>query len=242
MRRSDSEYEFKRLVRQKWALVIITAFVFLVSLGIFGVCIWIRFDLDFREWVREINWYSYWYAMYVIMISMVLVACTSLLLLYGAVAESRFALAVCLFLLVICWILELAGSICICVYGVEESEILTNDLREVFFALIYRMDYDDRASRILKIVQEYVRCCGANGSEDYIEAYKPVPVECRDQIDGGEFAYGCAQQFAWWLEPWTATLAGVCTTFLLIHIVQIVLISKIMGQIRRYERTLDYEN
>ena len=44
-----------------------------------------------------------------------------------------------------------------------------------------------------------VRCCGANGSEDYIAALKPVPMECRDQVDGGEYPYGCAQQFAWWL-------------------------------------------
>ena len=49
-----------------------------------------------------------------------------------------------------------------------------------------------------------VRCCGANGSEDYIAALKPVPMECRDRIDGGEYPYGCAQNFAWWLEPWSA--------------------------------------
>ena len=45
---------------------------------------------------------------------------------------------------------------CICVYGVEESKSLTTQLREVFFELIYRMDYDARAARILRIVQEYV--------------------------------------------------------------------------------------
>ena len=44
----------------------------------------------------------------------------------------------------------------ILVYGVEESDVLTNDLKEVFFKLIYRMDHDERANRILKIVQEYV--------------------------------------------------------------------------------------
>ena len=35
-------------------------------------------------------------------------------------------------------------------------------------------------------------------------ALKPVPMECRDRIDGGEYPYGCAQNFAWWLEPWSA--------------------------------------
>ena len=51
-----------------------------------------------------------------------------------------------------------------------------------------------------------VRCCGANGSEDYIAALKPVPMECRDQVDGGEYPYGCAQQFAWWLGMISNTL------------------------------------
>lgn len=85
-----------------------------------------------------------------------------------------------------------------------------------------------------------MRCCGARGSEDYIEAMKPVPMECRDPIDGGEFPYGCAQQFAWWLEPWSATLAGVCFFFIIAHIVQMVLASKIMKSIREmYEKAPD---
>merc|ERR1712214_149174 len=44
---------------------------------------WIRFDLDFWEWVMEIDWYSYWNAMYVVMVAMVIVIC-----LYG-VEESK---------------------------------------------------------------------------------------------------------------------------------------------------------
>jgi hypothetical protein len=30
----------------------------------------IRFDLDFQVWVRDIDWHSYWYCMYVIMVAM----------------------------------------------------------------------------------------------------------------------------------------------------------------------------
>ena len=56
----------------------------------------------------------------------------------------------------LCLLLEFIGGIVILVYGVEESDVLTNDLKEVFFKLIYRMDHDERANRILKIVQEYV--------------------------------------------------------------------------------------
>ena len=94
--------------------------------------------------------------MYVIMISMVLCLLVSLLHFYGVLNESRTALTFAMVAYVLIMILELSGAIAICIYGVEESEILTNDLNDVFFKLIYRMDHDERANRILKIVQEYV--------------------------------------------------------------------------------------
>lgn len=56
MRRSESEYEFQRLMNMKWALMLIDAFVFVAALANFGICLWIRFDLDFKEWVREMDW------------------------------------------------------------------------------------------------------------------------------------------------------------------------------------------
>lgn len=56
-RYEDQDREFDRLMRLRWALLITGVFVFLLGLSIFGVCLWIRFDLDFREWVRELDWY-----------------------------------------------------------------------------------------------------------------------------------------------------------------------------------------
>ena len=95
--------------------------------------------------------------MYVIMVAMVVVMPTSLLILYATIMERRGVLLLTLFLLVIAWILEFVGAIVICLYGVEESDVLTDQLKEVFFSLIYSMDYNPRSSRILRIVQEYVR-------------------------------------------------------------------------------------
>jgi len=43
-----------------------------------------------------------------------------------------------------------------------------------------------------------VGCCGADGSQDFIDAFKPVPMECRDLITGVEYPYGCQQQLAWY--------------------------------------------
>ena len=94
--------------------------------------------------------------MYVVWFAMCFNIVSSITSAYGSIMESRFALGSTIVLRVITMLLEFIGAIVICIYGVEESDILTEDLREVFYKLIYRMDYDNRANRILKIVQEYV--------------------------------------------------------------------------------------
>ena len=53
-----------------------------------------RFDLDFAEWVVEIGWYTYWNAMYVVMVAMLLHTLNSLLLYYATITESTSLLIV----------------------------------------------------------------------------------------------------------------------------------------------------
>ena len=53
---AESNEDFKVLQRWKWALLLIDVVVFLVAAAVIPVCFWIRFDLDFWEWVVEIEW------------------------------------------------------------------------------------------------------------------------------------------------------------------------------------------
>ena len=84
------------------------------------------------------------------------------------------------------------GTALICVYGVEESAVLNQDLHNVFISKIYLWDVDQRASRILKQIFEYVNqkflvkrlffitkvgCCGADGGVDFVHVHKPIPFE-----------------------------------------------------------------
>ena len=84
------------------------------------------------------------------------------------------------------------GTALICVYGVEESAVLTQELHNVFISKIYLWDVDQRASRILKQIFEYVNrkflvkklffiakvgCCGADGGVDFVHVHKPIPFE-----------------------------------------------------------------
>jgi hypothetical protein len=226
----------KIINRYKWVLLILNGISFFVAIGAFSVCVWIRFDLDFWEWVVEIDWYTYWYAIYLIMVTLCLVIANSIVGLFGTVQERTGLLMFNMVSLGLLFFLQLAGAITICVYGVEESPVLVNELHEVFIKLVYLWDVDPRASRILRQIQEYVGCCGADGSDDFINAFKPVPYECRDLITGNEYNFGCQQQFAWWLEPWTACLAGIMVVYLVADVFGIWATRKLRLAIVEYHR------
>ena len=65
--------------------------------------------------------------------------------------------------------MEFIGAVVICVYGVEESHQLTDQLREVFLELIYRKEFDAKSTRILNQMQEYVSCTHTWASNGFLE-------------------------------------------------------------------------
>ena len=56
MRKGDSEYDLRKLEQAKVPVLFLNAFVLVVALVNWALCIWIRVDLDFRRWVQEIEW------------------------------------------------------------------------------------------------------------------------------------------------------------------------------------------
>ena len=127
------------------------------------------------------------------MITMMLKAMVLVLGWWTVWTQSRMLSLLCAVLHPLMFILHLTGTIFICIYGVEESSALTDELMDVFLALVYKWDTDPRASRILKQIMEYVKflllfrsiisnifqvgCCAADGGGDFIAVYKPIPVE-----------------------------------------------------------------
>ena len=100
---------------------------------------------------------------------------------------------------------------------------------------VYKETFSTRyIHRALNMVQEYVGCCGSTGSDDYNSALKAVPNECRDPVTGLEYPYGCSQQFAWWLEPWTCAVAGLTSGLVLLHIAQIIIGTGIKNKLKDY--------
>jgi hypothetical protein len=56
MRKGESEFELRQLEKAKIPVLVVNIFVFVVALACFTICCWIRFDLDFQRWVRELDW------------------------------------------------------------------------------------------------------------------------------------------------------------------------------------------
>jgi len=231
------EEDLHRTITTHRLLIITVNFVaLLTSLVTITICFWIRFDLDFWEWVQEIEWYSYWYAMYPSMFASIGVALLSIVSIKGAVDVNLGWTGCYMWTLVIMFFFHLICAVVIIVWGVEESTVLIGELSQTFLRLVYDWDEDPRSSRILKQIMEYVGCCGADGSDDFINAFKPVPYECRDRVLGTEYAYGCQQGLAWWLEPWSGFLGGVNVFFMVIDVFAFWIVRRFNFFVNTYRR------
>ena len=125
----------------------VNIFTLAVAISDFAICIWIRFDLDFADWIHNIEWYSYWNSVYVIIAGVAAAICVTLFQSFSVIKESTKKLAFCNFMFGLIMITEFAGIVCICVFGLEGSDVLIEQLRDVFIGLVYASTYDPKATR-----------------------------------------------------------------------------------------------
>ena len=74
-------------------------------------------------------------------------------------------------------------------------------------------------------------------SMDFIKVHKEVPFSCRHPVTGNRFRYGCPQTVAWWLEPWTSTLAGISLGFCLLDFLVIGITVRVRNYIGMVKET-----
>ena len=70
-------------------------------------------------------------------------------------------------------------------------------------------------------------------SFDFINVRKPVPDSCRHPVSGNRYGYNCPQVLAWWLEPWTSTLASISLGFCLFDVVIVIMTQKLRTLIQK---------
>jgi len=205
----------------KYFLYFFNAASLMTSLAVCTIGVWIRCDWDFKEYVHQLEMYHFWTGAYILIAASVIVMVLSAFGCFGAITENPFILSLYGVLLVICFILELAGLAYILDNGTLWSK-MTWWLRDKFYELIYKSDENPRMARILRIIQEEVGCCGSYSSLDYINVNKPVPPECRDHNTGNEYEDGCYITFSRFLETRSGWIAGFALLLCCLQILGII--------------------
>ncbi|KAI9552592.1 hypothetical protein GHT06_020457 [Daphnia sinensis] len=198
----------RALLCMKYFLFVFNVLSFLTAVVILTLGLWIRYDWDFKHYILELRLYQFWTGVYILIAAASIVMAISFLGCCGTIMENPTVLGLYGVLLIVCFLLEIAGVAYLLNNGTLWSNV-TWWLRDRFYELIYVSDTNAREARILRIIQEEIGCCGSYSSLDYINVHKPVPNECRDKATGNEYLDGCYIRMSRYLEERSGWIAGV---------------------------------
>ncbi|KAK8730556.1 hypothetical protein OTU49_008066 [Cherax quadricarinatus] len=145
----------------------------------------------------------------------------------------------------VCFLLELGGAAYMLTNGIRGSHI-ENWLRHRFYYLISVSDYDERSSRIMNIIQEWVGCCGSTGVLDYVRWNKVIPYTCYNPVTGNAwyvdgYGYmGCVRGFTRFLETKAAWIASVALFLAFFQICCFVAAFYLIRLKRDYQKSQDF--
>jgi len=204
----------------------------LLGASIFGLAMYMRLEPGFADWVEKLELYEYYTGIYILIAAGIVVIIVSFVGCVSAFMENRMMLTIFIAVQVLSFILGAAGSAVLLDYSTRDSQ-LQPLIRQRMLYLISQ-SHHDYAYAILRMVQETIGCCGADGPNDYMNLLKPLPTECRNTVTGNAFFHGCVDELTWFLEEkagWLAALAlGVC----FINVINIVM-SVVLSQALKKE-------
>ncbi|XP_046395278.1 tetraspanin-2A [Ischnura elegans] len=216
----------------KWTIISLNVISWIIGASVFALCIWLRTEPNFSEWMEKLDVEEFYIGIYVLMLASIIVMGVSFLGCCSAVMERHSLLYASVGILALCFACEMAGSAVLLDNGTYQSK-LQPLLRTTLRKLIVNINNPDYAE-ILRMIQENVGCCGADGPNDYILLEQPLPPECRDTVTGNAFFYGCVEEFTWFVEDKSGWTSGLCMLLALVQTVSIVL-SLIMVQTLKKE-------
>nr|CAD7203663.1 unnamed protein product [Timema douglasi]CAD7408999.1 unnamed protein product [Timema poppensis] len=122
---------------------------------------------------------------------------------------------------VVSFILGLAGAAVLLDHTTYDSSLqplIRNSMNNLIST-----SQNENSANILRMIQENIGCCGADGPTDYINMKKPLPTECRDTVTGNAFFYGCVEELTWFLESKSGWVSGIAMALCMAHVINIVL-------------------
>ncbi|XP_076298550.1 tetraspanin 2A isoform X4 [Lasioglossum baleicum] len=205
----------------------------------FGLCIWLRLDPGFQEWVEFLDIYEFYNGIYILLAASILIIIITFIGCGVALMEHVLGLFVFVGLQLFCYVMGLAGTALLLDYSTYDSQIQPL-IRKSMLSLINNYQ-DDRATYVLQLVQESIGCCGADGPRDYLTLKKPLPNECRDSVTGNAFFHGCVEEISWFLEGRSGWLAGLALALCVLHIIIAALSVTLVRAIKKEEQTVTFK-
>ena len=223
----------------KFTIFCLNAIIWLLGSAMFGLCMWLRLDPGFQEWVDFLDMDEFYIGIYILLAVSIFIIIITFVGCGVTLMEHTLGLYVFAGLQMFCYILGLVGTCILLDYSTYDSKIQPL-IRRSMTALIEKY-HDERASFVLRLIQESIGCCGADGPMDYLKLKKPLPNECRNTVTGNAFFYGCVDEISWFLEGRSGWLAGLALALCMLHIVIAALTATLVRAIKKEEESVTFK-
>ncbi|CAK9821628.1 Tsp2A [Anthophora retusa] len=223
----------------KFTMFCLNAVIWLLGTAMLGLCMWLRLDPNFQEWVDFLEIYEFYIGIYILLAVSIFIIVITFVGCGVALAEHILGLYTYAGLQLFSYILGLTGTAVLLDYSTYDSKIQPL-IRRSMTALINNY-HDERTTYILQLIQESIGCCGADGPMDYLTLRKPLPTECRNTVTGNAFFYGCVEEISWFLEGRSGWLAGLALTLCTLHIIIAALSLTLVRAIKKEEQSVTFK-
>ncbi|CAG2055322.1 unnamed protein product, partial [Timema podura] len=173
---------------------------YIMGAALFGLSLWLKFEPGLQDWFDKLSLQAVYTGVYILIVVSALVMIVS------------FFIA----LQVVSFILGLAGAAVLLDHTTYDSSLqplIRNSMNNLIST-----SQNENSANILRMIQENIGCCGADGPTDYINMKKPLPTECRDTVTGNAFFYGCVEELTWFLEAKSGWVSGIAMALCMAHV------------------------
>ncbi|XP_026474121.1 tetraspanin-2A [Ctenocephalides felis] len=217
----------------KYTLFCFNVISWIVGASMFGLSVWLKAEPGFQEWVDMLKIHDYYAGVYILILASVVVMIVSFVGCCSALMESTGLLMIYASIQVLSFLLGMFGAGALLHFSTMNSA-LQPLIRDRVRDLIARSTYPGE-QETLKLIQENIACCGADGPMDYMHLRQPLPSECRDSVTGHAFFHGCVDEITWFVQDKSAWCAGLGMVLCMMHVVNAVMSIVLIQAIKKEE-------
>ncbi|KAM3967971.1 tetraspanin 2A isoform 1-T1 [Aphomia sociella] len=222
----------------KFTLACFNVVLWLFGLSIFALCLWICFEPGFNEWMKILELQKYFIGIYIILIGSMIVMVVAFIGCGAALMENVTILFAYIGTQIASFVFGLIGACVVLDFSTYDSSIQPL-IKDIILRMMHNPQHEG-SRLVLRMVQEGIGCCGANGPMDYIHYNKPLPSECRDSVTGNAYFHGCVDEMTWYLEGKTTWLAGIVLASCFICVINAVLSLILIQVVKKEQEELDH--